>query len=90
MTLATPFGRRVAGVFATRIVRFVVGFGTSFLLARVLLPEGRGQYALLVLVPGMLMALGQLGLPSAMSFFAGRGRSVADLQRLGWLLTVAI
>lgn len=90
MTLATPFGKRVAGVFATRVARVLVGMATSFLLAGLLLPAGRGQYALLVLVPGMLNALGQLGLPSAMSFFAGRGRSVRDLQRLGWLLTVSL
>jgi O-antigen/teichoic acid export membrane protein len=90
MTFATPFGKRVAGVFATRVARFVVGFATSFVLAAILLPQGRGEYALLVLVPGMLNALGQLGLPSAMSFFAGRGRSVRDLQRLGWLLTAGL
>lgn len=90
MSLATPFGRRIAGVFATRVARFVIGFGTSFLLARVLMPEGRGQYALLTIIPAMLMALGQLGLPSAMSFFAGRGRSIAALQRLGILLTAAL
>jgi O-antigen/teichoic acid export membrane protein len=90
MTFATPFGKRVAGVLATRVARFGIGFATSFLLAGILLPEGRGQYALLVLVPGMLNALGQFGLPSAMSFFAGRGRSVRDLQRLGWLLTAGL
>jgi O-antigen/teichoic acid export membrane protein len=90
MTFATPFGRRVAGVFATRVARFGLGFATSFLLAGILLPEGRGQYALLVLVPGMLNALGQLGLPSAMSFFAGRGRSLRQLQRLGLILTVGL
>jgi O-antigen/teichoic acid export membrane protein len=90
MTFATPFGKRVAGVFATRVARVLIGMATSFLLAGMLLPEGRGQYAVLVLVPGMLNALGQFGLPSAMSFFAGRGRSVRDLQRLGWLLTVGL
>jgi O-antigen/teichoic acid export membrane protein len=90
MTFATPFGKRVAGVFATRVARFVVGFATSFLLAAILLPEGRGQYALLVLVPGMLNALGQIGLPSAMSFFAGRGRSLRQLQRLGLILTLGL
>ena len=90
MSTATPFARRVAGVFATRVARFGLGFVTSFLLAGILLPEGRGEYALLVLVPGMLNALGQLGLPSAMSFFAGRGRSVHDLQRLGWILTLGL
>lgn len=90
MTLRTPFGRRVAGVFATRVARFAISMAISFLLARILLAEGRGQYATLLLVPGMLMALGQLGLPSAMSFFAGRGRSLADLRRLGLLLTVLL
>ena len=90
MTTVTPFARRVAGVFATRVARFVIGFATSFLLAGMLLPEGRGQYALLVLVPGMLNALGQLGLPSAMSFFAGRGMRLDRLQRIGLLLTVGL
>ncbi len=90
MTVATPFARRVAGVFATRVARFGLGFATSFLLAGILLPEGRGQYALLTLVPGMLMALGQFGLPSAMSFFAGRGRSIQQLQRLGLVLTAGL
>ena len=90
MTFATPFGKRVAGIFATRVARFGLGFGTSFLLAGILLPEGRGQYALLVLVPGMLNALGQLGLPSALSFFAGRGRSLRQLQRLSLILTIGL
>lgn len=90
MTMVTPFARRVAGVFATRVARFGIGFATSFLLAGMLLPEGRGQYALLVLVPGMLNALGQLGLPSAMSFFAGRGMRLSELQRLGWVLAAVL
>jgi O-antigen/teichoic acid export membrane protein len=90
VSTVTPFARRVAGVFATRVARFGIGFATSFLLAGMLLPEGRGQYALLVLVPGMLNALGQLGLPSAMSFFAGRGLRLDQLQRLGWALTALL
>lgn len=90
MTLLSPFARRVAGVFATRITRFVVGLAISLLLARILAPAGRGQYALLVLLPGMLMALGQLGLPSAISFFAGRGRSGRDLERLALLLALVL
>ena len=69
---------------------FGLGFATSFLLAGILLPDGRGQYALLVLVPGMLNALGQLGLPSALSFFAGRGRSLRQLQRLSLILTIGL
>lgn len=90
MMSATPFVRRVAGVFATRVARLILGITTSFVLAGMLLPEGRGQYALLVLVPGMLNALGQLGLPSAMSFFAGRGMRIDQLQRLGWGLAAGL
>jgi O-antigen/teichoic acid export membrane protein len=90
VSTVTPFARRVAGVFATRVARFGIGFATSFLLAGMLLPDGRGEYALLVLVPGMLNALGQLGLPSAMSFFAGRGLRLDQLQRLGWILTAVL
>ena len=90
MTIATPFARRIAGVFATRVVRFVLGFATSFLLARILGPGGRGAYYLVSLTPTTLATLGQFGLPSAMSFFAGRGRSTRTLQSLGFLLAIGL
>lgn len=82
----TPFARRVAGVFATRVAQFFIGFATSFLMARLLGPSGRGVYYLVVLTPAMLFALAQFGLPSAVSFFAGRGRSGRSLYRLSLLL----
>lgn len=90
MTLASPFVRRIMGVFATRVVRYAVGFATSFVLARVLGPAGRGAYYLVTLTPTTLVALGQLGLPSAVSFFAGRGRSGASLQRASLLLVASL
>ncbi len=90
MTIATPFARRIAGVFATRVVRFALGFATSFLLARVLGPGGRGAYYLVSLTPTTLTTMGQFGLPSAMSFFAGRGRSTRRLQAIGLLLTIGL
>lgn len=86
MTKQGQFGNRVAGVFATRITQFVIGFATSFLMARLLGPEGRGAYYLVVLTPAMLFALGQFGLPSAVNFFAGRGRSGRSLHRTSLLL----
>jgi O-antigen/teichoic acid export membrane protein len=90
MTVATPFARRVMGVFATRVVRYAVGFVTSFVLARILGPSGRGVYYLVILTPTTLVALGQLGFPSAVSFFAGRGRSGAALQRTSVILVAAL
>lgn len=90
MTVATPFARRIMGVFATRVVRYVIGFATSFVLARVLGPPGRGAYYLVTLTPTTLVALAQLGLPSAVSFFAGRGRSGTSLLRVSLLLVVVL
>ena len=83
MTIQSPFAKRIAGVFATRVVRFAIGFVTSFVLSRILGPAGRGAFALATLTPTTLTTLGQLGLPSSFSFFAGRGRSGAKLQWLG-------
>ena len=90
MTLSTPFGRRVMGVFATRLVRFVLGFVISLTLARILGTEGRGAYSVATLTPTTLVNLGQLGLPNAFSFFAGRGRSGARLLVLGLALSAAL
>ena len=90
MTLSSPFARRIAGVFTTRVARFLLGFVTSFLLARILGPAGRGVYALTSLAPTTLATLGQLGLPQAFSFFAGRGRSGRRLQLLAIGLSIAL
>ncbi|HYN70232.1 MAG TPA: polysaccharide biosynthesis C-terminal domain-containing protein [Candidatus Eisenbacteria bacterium] len=75
------FAGRVAGVLGTRLVQLACTLAVSFLLARLLGPDGRGVYTLLVLVPTTLFALGQLGLTSAMVFNAGRGGRLADLER---------
>ncbi len=90
MTLSTPFARRVMGVFATRLVRFALGFVISFTLARILGPTGRGIYSVATLTPTTLANLGQLGLPNAFSFFAGRGRSGARMLTLGLLLCAVL
>lgn len=90
MTVATPFARRVAGVFAARVLRYAIGVVTSFVLARILGPAGRGAYYVVILTPTTLVALGQMGLPSSISFFAGRGRSGAALQRTSLLLAAAL
>lgn len=75
------FRLRVAGVFATRVAQFIIGFANSFLLARLLGPAGRGAYYLVSLTPSILVSIGQFGLPSALSFFSGRGRSAIGLLR---------
>jgi len=85
--ISSPFGQRVMGVFATRVVRFGLGLVISFTLSRILGASGRGIYSVVTLAPTTLVTLGQLGLPNAFSFFAGRGRSGRSLQVIGLLLS---
>ncbi|HEX6140314.1 MAG TPA: oligosaccharide flippase family protein, partial [Candidatus Limnocylindria bacterium] len=84
------FARRVAGVFATRVLQFGSTIAVAFLLARLLGPEGRGAYSLLLLLPSTLFALAQFGLPSAVTYYAGSGRSLPSLMRIGAGATIGL
>ena len=75
------FGRRVAGVLGTRLAQLGSTVLVSFLLASLLGPSDRGAYALVILLPTTLFAIAQLGLPSAITYHAGRGGRLPDLER---------
>jgi O-antigen/teichoic acid export membrane protein len=90
VTGADSFSSQVARVYATRLIQFGCTVAVAFLLARLLGPDGRGVYALLLLLPSTLFALGQLGLPSAITYFAGGGRSLGSLVRAALGLGVAL
>jgi O-antigen/teichoic acid export membrane protein len=82
MTQAAPtFSTQVARVYAARLLQFGCTVAVAFVLARLLGPGGRGEYSLLLLLPSTLFALGQLGLPSALTFFSGSGRTLGSLVR---------
>ena len=87
---ASAFTRRVAGVFATRVLQFGSTIAVAFLLARLLGPDGRGAYSLLLLLPSTLFALAQFGLPSAVTYFSGSGSSLASLMRIGAGATIGL
>jgi len=97
VTGSASFSSMVARVYATRLLQFACTVAVAFLLARLLGPDGRGVYSLLLLLPSTLFAIGQLGLPSALTFFAGAGRSLRSLvvaaiglgATLGGLLLIA-
>src|SRR5438105_2699501 len=59
--LATQAGLVVSGVIS----------------ARLLGPENRGYFALLILVPSILAQLGMLGMPQAVTYFTARDPSTA-------------
>jgi O-antigen/teichoic acid export membrane protein len=71
--------RNIGSTLVTRVAVMFVALLSSVLLARVLGPEGRGVFALLLLVPSLATSLGLLGFEQANAVYAGlepRGRRV--------------
>lgn len=84
--LPSIFAGRVAGVFATKVGTFALSLMATFLLARFLGPSGRGAYTLILLIPTTLLTIGQLGIPSALVYFTGRGRDLNELRSAAAML----
>jgi len=57
--------------FSSQILIFALGFVASIILARVLGPSGKGIYALIVLIPALMLKLGSLGIEAANVYFTG-------------------
>jgi O-antigen/teichoic acid export membrane protein len=83
------FSERVAIVFVAQVMTAGIGIFNAFLFARLLGPAVKGDYYLLVMLPATGMVLVQLGLPSALAFFAARHRTVG-MMRKTVLLTVVL
>ena len=83
--------------FSTHVIRAVLAILTAIIVARVLGPSGKGTYELIVLVPTLLLFVGNLGLGMANTYFGGKGKyewtdivsnSLVSAAALGTLLTV--
>jgi O-antigen/teichoic acid export membrane protein len=70
--LGGGFSVRVLAYFLSQVLTAALAVLNGFLLARLIGPEGRGDYYLLTFYPTTLMVLGQLGLPQAFTFFTAR------------------
>ena len=57
--------------FLTEVVVFIFGFAALIIITRVLGPEGKGIYSLILLVPGLMIAFGNFGIGSANVYFTG-------------------
>ncbi|OGF47331.1 MAG: hypothetical protein A2452_13140 [Candidatus Firestonebacteria bacterium RIFOXYC2_FULL_39_67] len=64
--------RNSVAIFATRIAAAGINLLTGIILARELGPIGRGEYALIILLPGLLSLASDLGIGSANIFFVGK------------------
>jgi O-antigen/teichoic acid export membrane protein len=68
------FRRDSVFIFASRIIAFLIQASTGLALARLLGPEGRGKYALLLLSPMMLSMALSFGIGTSNVFFISRRR----------------
>jgi len=57
--------------FSAQIIAVILGIAAAIVIARVLGPEGKGAYALILLVPTLLALLGNLGIGIANVYFGG-------------------
>lgn len=83
------FSGRVVVLFGTQVFGAGVGIVNGILLARLLGPDLKGDYYILVLVPSTAVILLQLGLPQAFGFFAARGETAGILTK-ALVLTIAL
>jgi O-antigen/teichoic acid export membrane protein len=60
--------------FSTQIAMIAFDIGVGIIIARVLGPEGKGAYSLIILVPALLALLGNLGISFANVYFGGKWR----------------
>ena len=75
--MSTGGVRDVSISFATTLYIQVVNVATGLLAARLLLAEGRGELAALMLWPGLVAELGCLALSDAMLYRLASGASPA-------------
>jgi O-antigen/teichoic acid export membrane protein len=83
--------RNIGSTLVTRVAVMLVALASSILLARLLGPEGRGVFALLLLVPSLATSLGLLGFEQANAVYAGlepRGRRILVWQSVAVALGV--
>lgn len=68
------FIKDTLSTFSTKIVGVVLGLVATIIIARVLGPEGKGAYTLIILIPSMLVLLGNLGIGTGNIYFGGSQR----------------
>jgi O-antigen/teichoic acid export membrane protein len=71
----------VGTILLQRVGSLVLQISTVVFLAHLLGPEGFGQYAVAILLPGMLAVALSLGMPAATVYALGRGGSVHAVFR---------
>ena len=66
------FTRNTLITFGSQIPIFLFNLGISVIISRILLPEGRGIFTLVMLLPSFLIAITNLGIGSSTVFYVGK------------------
>ena len=69
------FIRGVSVTLGTRVASLLIGIASAVIVARALGPAGKGEYALIVLIPAFFQLAGGLGLDQAMVYLVARRRA---------------
>ena len=69
--------RGASQTFAARALALLIGIASSVILARLLGPEGRGEYALIILIPTLIQITGVFGADTAATYLVARRRDEA-------------
>jgi len=84
-----PIGsREFVSTLMTNVVIQACTVVQGILVARLLGPVGRGQFAAAILWPGVFAAIGGMGVSVSLARRAGRGADLARVIRTGLLLTM--
>jgi len=67
----TSISKNSSITFISQVIIFALRIIISIILARILSPSGRGIYALIILIPTVMLKLGSLGMESANVYFTG-------------------
>lgn len=74
------FSKNSLITFLSSLFVFFLGFFTLIIISRILGPEGKGMYSLILLVPGIIIAFGSFGIGAANGYFTGsRKYKVEDI-----------
>jgi O-antigen/teichoic acid export membrane protein len=85
------FTKNALVTFITRVLVLASGLGISIIIARALGPEGKGIYALAILLPGLLVTFTNLGINPATVFYTAKKKyPTREIFGNNILLTVVI
>ncbi len=72
----SDFSRKVGQTVGTRVVTIAAGSATTIVVARLLGPEGRGQYAVAGAIGAVGVSFANAGLQAANTYFVSRDRTL--------------